>query len=153
MFTMKNRLYLIIAGIVVILLIFIIHQSDKTRIGKLTDIVAEDTVYVEMNAELAKNNTADVVVNIHFQDLGGEGYECGQSFDLEIKENGAWYEVVGKGMGWSEESTWFPAYHIKTESVNLSEHFGTLEPGQYRLIKEIWGYGGLQYAIVEFAIK
>lgn len=136
----KSKMFVIIVGVFLILIIALICTNNINKNNVVMDIKKE-TISKTGATIILKNNSDNI-------------YEYGEEFVIEKKENGEWQKLEYlNGAGFIE-----PAYELgrrkeRELKIDWSNIYGELEEGTYRFSKEISGTSGHKDIWVEFTIK
>ena len=117
-------------------------QQDEDIAGsdKSEQYVDPNGLGIEMTLQLISATNAMIVFTLHSNNESDEAW-TGAAYWLEKEENGSWEPVPAI----TDEIVWFADTYtikanVKTEiPVDLSNLYGELEPGKYRIGKEVLG--------------
>jgi len=146
---MKKKLQIIA---VLLVLFLIITGCSKTNIGKKSEYNIDNSlVSISVKEKTLTNKGATFILENNTINT----YTYGNPYFLEKKESGIWYELTPI----NDLFFTMPAYELKANEtseieVNWEYGYGSLENGEYRLVKVITPENGSSfYVAAGFTIK
>lgn len=91
---------------------------------------------------------------VTFKNLEETYLYIGHESKLHMRRDGVWYNIpIIEDKRWPEYSLGLPLGGEKIQEMVFEEWYGSLEPGEYRLIKPVYGGGEPTYVFAEFVIE
>ena len=91
---------------------------------------------------------------VTFKNLAETYLYIGHESKLHMRRDGVWYNIpIIEDKRWPEYSLGLPLGGKKIQEMVFEEWYGSLEPGEYRLIKPVYGGGDPMYVFAEFVIE
>lgn len=91
---------------------------------------------------------------VTFKNLEETYLYIGHESKLHMRRDGVWYNIpIIEDKRWPEYSLGLPLGGEKIQEMVFEEWYGSLEPGEYRLIKPVYGGGDPMYVFAEFVIE
>lgn len=142
----KNRFVLISSIVICIALFFLIRMSgQKTR-------NIEPSQHATLVVDIVENAYNIISITFQIQNTSDSEVFCSEEAELHMLRNNKWYEVPRIRNDYVEVSYGIPVGTKQSFVLNLTDWYGPLEAGHYRLIKPIHGFGTGEYVVDEFCI-
>lgn len=141
---MKRKYLIVIIGIIIAFVSFALYFINKDNAKPTSKI--EGLTFLIKNGTLTKTSaTIEIKNNSNFN------YTFGEDYTIEKKKFGRWKKnkTVEKDVWWNSVENVISNNEQYEKNINWQNIYGTLEKGNYRLVKEI---NGTRVA-VEFSIE
>jgi hypothetical protein len=81
-------------------------------------------------------------------------YTFGLEPHLDVEADGVWYTVpTVEGAVWIEIAYVLPAYGTSEYDFSLTDFYGRLGAGHYRIVRPLYSEGGNTFTLAEFTIE
>ena len=128
---MKRFIFFLIAVLIVLLVSCASKQDDNKA-----DIIKEKPT-IDVNIKIIEGTLADNECKLRIYNKGNETIGFGTKYILMIKNNEIWSELDCKD-DWTGEMYFVEAGKTEEVNINFEEHYGKLQRGEYKLLKEIF---------------
>ena len=135
--------------IVVILLtvgFFLIRMSEQ----QARNVEPSQNATLVIDAVETTSGTTSITFQI--QNTSDNEVLCSEEAELHMLRNNKWHEIPKIRNDYIEVSYGIPVGMKQSFDLNLTDWYGALESGQYRIIKPIYGVGSGEYVVAEFSI-
>ena len=111
-----------------------------------------ENVKIEVLENTITNNSVEILITDNNEDKYGWGVQ----FNIQKKENGEWKNLEYVS---DDELAWISiAYNLDEnnqlkQKLDIEEYYGKLEPGIYRVVKQVYDEGNIDLYSNEFEIK
>lgn len=130
------------------------NENLKNEVYKSSEEKKIQDIYSKVSLSLKKDTLTKTNVTIIISDISEQENTYGEWFRIDKKTNGFWEELkpIDDNYVFTDIAYKIGENHQLEMHTDWSKLYGELEPGEYRLVKEIYD-NGHTYLAVEFTIE
>lgn len=129
-------------------------EIDINKLKKSNYDISKQSMNVTLSVKEGVIDTKSESITLVYTNISDKEYTFGKEPHLEVKANKEWYVVKTlENVGWDDIGYILAKKNICEEVLPLKDYYGSLNVGNYRIIKTLYSNGEPIYSFAEFKIE